>query len=72
MVVGANYDLFLNALEWMSGQESAVSVRAKSLSSSYLTVPTASASFLSVLLIGVLPVAALALGAMIVIQRRRR
>ena len=72
MVVGANYDLFLNALEWMSGQESAVSVRAKTLSSSYLTVPTASASFLSVLLIGVLPVAALALGAMIVIQRRRR
>ena len=72
MVAGANYDMFLNALEWMSGQESSISVRAKSLSTNYLTVPTASASFLSVLLIGVLPVAALALGAMIVIQRRRR
>ncbi len=72
MVAGANYDLFLNAMEWLSGQESAISIRPKTLSSSYLTVSTASASFLSILLIGVVPLAVIALGAMILIQRRRR
>lgn len=72
MVAGANYDLFLNALEWMCDQESAISVRAKDLSSSYLTVPSASASLWSAVLIGVLPLTVLSIGAWTMIERRRR
>ena len=72
MVAGANYDLFLNALEWMCDQESAISVRAKDLSTSYLTVPSASASLWSMILIGALPLTVLAIGVWVMIERRRR
>ena len=71
-VAGANNDLFLNALDWMCQRESAISIRAKDLSTEYLTVPSSTASTWSVILVAVVPLAFLAGGAVVTIRRRRR
>ena len=71
-VAGANNDLFLNALDWMCQRESAISIRAKDLSTEYLTVPFSTASTWSVILVAVVPLAFLACGAVVTIRRRRR
>lgn len=71
-VAGANNDLFLNALDWMCQRESAISIRAKDLSTEYLTVPSSSASTWSLLLVAVVPLAFLVGGAVVTIRRRRR
>lgn len=71
-VGGANTDLFLNALNWMCEQEDAVSIRPKSLSTEYLTVPSADASTWSLILVAVIPLALLACGAYVTVTRRKR
>lgn len=71
-VAGANNDLFLNALDWMCQRESAISIRAKDLSTEYLTVSSSSASTWSVILVAVVPLAFLVGGAVVTIRRRRR
>lgn len=72
LVSGANSDLFLNALEWMCQRESAISIRAKDLSTEYLTVPYADASTWSLILVVTLPLAFLIAGAYVTIVRRKR
>lgn len=72
MVGGANHDLFLNALGWMSEREESIAIRAKSLDSDYLTVTSAQASLWSVILIGVIPGVLVAAGIWIWIRRKRR
>ncbi|WP_209342407.1 GldG family protein [Flavonifractor sp. AGMB03687] len=71
-VAGANNDLFLNALDWMCQRESAISIRAKDLSTEYLTVSSSSASTWSLILVAVVPLAFLVGGAVVTIRRRRR
>lgn len=70
-VSGGNSDLFVNALGWMCERESAVSIHAKSLDSASLTVSAASASVMSFITIGLLPLGALAAGIYITVRRRR-
>ena len=72
MVSGANTDLFLNALDWMCQRESAISIRAKDLSTEYLTVPSADASTWSLILVVTLPAAFLIAGAYVTVVRRKR
>lgn len=72
LVSGANTDLFLNALDWMCQRESAISIRAKDLSSESLTVPSADASTWSLILVVTLPAAFLIAGAYVTIVRRKR
>ncbi len=71
-VSGANGDLFLNALNWMAGQEESISIRAKSLDSTGLTVTQGESSMWSIILIGVIPAALVAVGVVIWIRRKRR
>lgn len=71
-VAGANNDLFLNALDWMCQRESAISIRAKDLSTEYLTVPSSTTSTWSLILVAVVPLTFLAGGAVVTIRRRRR
>lgn len=71
-VSGGNMDFFLNCLGWMCGREESISIHAKSLSQEYLTVDSASASMLSVVMIVVLPAGMLATGILIWIRRKRR
>lgn len=68
----ANEDFVLNALEMMCGKDDSISVRSKSLSNEYLTVSTSDASLIKILTIGVLPVAYLIVGIVVVVRRKRR
>lgn len=68
---GANLDLVMNGLSWMIGKNDAVSIRAKSLSNSYLTISSSSATVLKVVMIGVIPVCFLLLGIDEVLRRRK-
>ena len=72
MVGGSNQDLFLNSLSWMCARENNISIRAKSLSQSYLTVPSGSASVWSAFLAVILPLAVIGTGIIVVVKRRKR
>lgn len=71
-VSGGNQDFFLNALGWMVEQESSISIHAKSLSTEYLTINSGTASLLSVLMVGVLPLGYLCIGIYIWARRKRQ
>ena len=70
MVSGGNQDFFLNALSWMLDQEDSISIHAKSLSYDYLTINSATASTLTILVVGVIPLAYLGVGVYIWIRRK--
>ncbi|MCE5343597.1 MAG: GldG family protein [Eubacteriales bacterium] len=72
MVGGSNQDLFLNSLGWMCEQENNISIRSKSLSQEYLTVPDGSANLWSAILAVILPLAVLSAGIVVVVKRRKR
>ena len=71
-VSGANLDFFINAFGWMCDQEESIAIHSKSLNYEYLTITEGTASALSVILIGVIPVAYLAVGIYIFVRRKRR
>jgi ABC-2 type transport system permease protein len=71
-ISGANYELLLNAIGWMCEQEDAVTIRAKSIASASLTVPSGVSSLLSALFIVIIPAVVLAAGIFVVVRRRRR
>lgn len=71
-VSGANSDLFMNALNWMVGQEESISIRAKSLDRSTLTVTSSENSFWSIVMIGLIPLCFIAMGVTVTIRRKRR
>ncbi len=72
MVSGGNQDLFLNALGWMCEVEDSISIHSKSLTSEYLTVDSGTASTLSMILVGLLPIGYLAIGLGMYLGRRRK
>lgn len=71
-VAGGNQDFFLNCISWMCEQEESISIRAKSLSYEYLTMDSATASQLGLLITGVLPLGYFACGIVIWVRRKRR
>ncbi len=71
-VSGGNSNLFLNALNWMGGQEESISIRAKSLDSEGLTLTQAESSLWSAIMIGVIPVGLVVVGVIIWARRKRR
>ncbi|MCD8381344.1 MAG: GldG family protein [Clostridiales bacterium] len=70
-VSGGNQDLFLNAVNWICGQESSISIRSKSIVSEYLTIDNASASTMTLAVVIILPVVYLVVGICIWARRRR-
>jgi len=72
MVGGANQNLFLNSLNWMCERENNISIRARSMDSEQLTIPSATADFWSGLLAVVLPLSVLGAGIFVVVRRRKR
>ena len=72
-VSGGNQDLFLNALNYLcDGEESSISIHAKSLANETLTMDSSTVSLMTVLVLGVIPVAYLAVGIVIWARRKRR
>ena len=69
---GANVNLAMNALSNLIGETQAMAIRSKSLNYNYLTISDSTSSLLKVLMIGVFPLAYLAIGVGVVLYRRRR
>jgi len=69
---GANLDFGMNALSSLIGESDEVSIRSKSLSYNYLTISNSTSSMLQVLMIGILPLAFIVTGIVVVVTRRRR
>ena len=69
-VSGGNQDLFLNAVNWLCGQDNSISIRSKSLAFEYLTMDSGTAAGLSLLVVGLIPVACLVTGIVIVYRRK--
>lgn len=61
----------MNALSSLVGERSAMAIRNRSLSYSYLTINDAAASLLKAVMIGIFPLAYLGVGVMVVLRRRR-
>ena len=72
MVSGANEDLLLNALSFLSGDTESVSIHAKTLSSDYLQFTSGAGTFLRTVLIFIIPALFLAWGIVVSVKRRRR
>ena len=68
---GANLDLAVNALSSLVGESDAMAIRSRSLRYNYLTIDSATASLLQVLMIGGFPLLFLGIGIYVVLRRRR-
>jgi ABC-2 type transport system permease protein len=71
-VSGANFDLFLNTLSWLTEKESSISIRAKSLDSESLVVDAGAAYNWEILMIGLVPIAILICGGVVCYRRRKQ
>ena len=71
-VYGGNSNLMLNALNWMGGQEESISIRAKSMDETGLSITESESSFWSAVIIGVIPAALVVIGIIIWARRKRR
>ena len=72
LVAGADRDLFLNGIGWLSRQEQSISIHPKTLTGEYLTFTDSAAGVLKVAMAIVVPVLFLAAGVGIFMRRRRR
>lgn len=72
LVSGANQDLLLNSINWMSEREENITIHPKTLSSEYLTVSSAASTLWSVVLVFIIPAAMLAFGIYVWIRRKSR
>lgn len=70
-ISGTNHDFFMNGLEWLCNREDTISIRAKSLNTETLTVDEQTARNWELILMGVIPVALLVLGGIVVYKRRK-
>lgn len=72
MVSGGNSALFMNVVSQLADHESTVSIEAKSMAVTYLTVTAGSAIFWGLLTVLILPLFLLILGGVIWFQRRKQ
>jgi ABC-2 type transport system permease protein len=72
LVSGANHDFFLNGLEWLCDREDTISIRAKSLDVEYLTINEQAATGWELILMGIIPVALLIYGGMVIYGRKNK
>ena len=72
-ISGGNEDLFLNSMNWVLDQdESRLTIHAKSLSYEYLTMDNQAALTFTILVVGIVPLAYLAVGIVVMVRRRRK
>ena len=72
IISGNNSDVLINSFAWLTDAKSGINVRAKSTVTPYLTVTTAFKTGMTVLICAVIPLAIIAIGAVIAVRRRRR
>ena len=69
---GANCDLAINALSSLIGESESMAIRSKSLNYNYLTISESTGSLLKTMMIGVIPLAYLGCGVVVVLRTRRK
>lgn len=67
----ANADLLINSIKWMAETDVSLSIPTKSLESTYITMNAGQLKLWSTIVIGIIPLAILGVGAIVVIKRRR-
>lgn len=72
VVSGGNSDLFLNGVNWLTDNDTGISLHPKQLTTQYLTVPQTAGTFWCNLLMFVLPAMMLIAGFLIWMKRRKR
>ncbi len=70
-VSGGNQDFFLNALAWLCNYEDNITIHSKSLNTEYLTIPNNTATILSIIVVGIIPILYLSVGIYTTVKRRR-
>ena len=68
---GANLNMTMNALGDLIGESEAMAIRSKSLNYNYLTISDSTASLLKAVMVGVFPLAYLAVGIIVVVKRKK-
>ena len=68
---GANVNFTMNALSQLIGESETLSIRTKSLNYNYLTISDSVSGLLQVVMIGLIPLAFLGTGIILVVRRRR-
>ncbi len=68
---GSNSDVAMNALSSLIGETEAMAIRSKSLNYNYLSISDSTASMLKTIMIGVVPLAYLGMGILVILKRRR-
>ncbi len=72
IVSQADYDLFINALDWMCALERNISIHAKNMNESVLSVSSGEGALLSLVMVGLIPLALIAAGIAVTVRRKRR
>ena len=72
LVGNANYDLFINSIDWLCDNNDNIAIRVHSLDAKYLSITAKQAHNLAIVMIGVIPVLFLLAGAAVMIRRKRR
>lgn len=70
-VSGANTDFVLNGINYLTQQESKISIRAKDLTTETATVPAVNQKMTLIMSVFVIPLAILAIGIIVVVRRRK-
>ena len=72
LVGNANYDLFINSIDWLCDNNDNIAIRVHSMDAKYLSITAKQAHNLAIVMIGVIPVLFLLAGAVVMIRRKRR
>lgn len=71
LIGNANFDLFINSVDWLCDNDNNLAIRVHSLDATYLSITSKQANRLAVLMIGIVPAAFLLAGAAVLIRRKR-
>lgn len=71
-VSGGNQDFFENALSWLCQREDSITIHAKSMGATYLTVDSSAAALMTAFIVVIIPLACLGTGIVICVRRKRR
>jgi len=69
-VSGGNQDFFINTIAWLCDYEDSITIHSKSLDTEYLTIPNSTATLLSIIVVGVIPILYLGIGIYTTVKRR--
>ena len=72
MVSGSNNSLFKGSVAAVTDSQDAVSIDAKTISNNYLTISAGTASRLTIIFTGIIPVVLIVLGIVIWVRRRHQ